>query len=161
MKYLTLITVFLIASKAYSFEVVYNPNLPPPGYEPLEVTGNATPWHIFAKTGEIEKCIVDEEGFDYCDITPEYSKDILDLDGKEITLMGFMFPLGETEDQVNFLIGPYPLSCPFNYHSPPSQIVEVITETPVKFSWDPVIIKGTLEVRYNNETGVFYYLKGI
>jgi len=93
-------------------------------------------------------------------MAPEYSKEIMKLDGKEVTLMGFMFPLSENmAGQTNFLLGPYPTSCPFNYHSPPSQVVEVITKTPVKFSFDPITIKGKLEVKYNRDTGVFYYLK--
>jgi hypothetical protein len=29
----------------------------------------------------------------------------------------------------------------------------------IDFSFDPITIKGKLEVKYNEETGTFYYLK--
>ena len=160
MRYFAFILLILIANQAVAFSVEDNPAISPPGYEPLQVTGKAIPWQVLAKTKEIEKCVKTEDGFDDCVIEPEYSEETRKLNGKEVTLMGFMFPLNEADKQANFLIGPYPLSCPFEYHSPPSQIVEVITKTPLKFSFDPVTVEGVLEVRYNKETGVFYYLKG-
>jgi len=128
-------------------------------WKPLEVTGEAIPWSQFARTKEVEQCRTDEEGFDYCVIKPDYSPDIKALDGQEVTLMGFMFPLDQTEKQQNFLIGPYPLSCPFHYHVGPSQMVEVLADAPIAFSYDPITIKGTLHVRFNEETEVFFYLE--
>lgn len=162
MKYLFVIYLYftLHITNALAFSIQDDPSLAPPGYEPLEVKGNAIPWKIFATTKEIKECKKTEDGFDDCFVAPEYSEEIKKLAGKEVTLMGFMFPLSEADKQTNFLIGPYPLSCPFEYHSPPAQVVEVITKTPVKFSFDPVTVKGVLEVRYNKETGVFYYLNG-
>lgn len=129
-------------------------------WKPLEVTGDAIPWDMFAKTTETEICKKDEEGYDYCLIEPGYSDEIKALDGKEVTLMGYMFPLENSEKQSNFLIGPYPLSCPFHYHIGPSQVVEVFTDEPIEFSYEPITLKGTMSVRYNEETGVFYYLEG-
>ena len=73
--------------------------------------------------------------------------------------MGFMFPLEQSEKQKRFLIGPYPLSCPFHYHVGPSQVIEISSEKAIDFSFDPITIKGKLEVKYNEETGTFYYLK--
>lgn len=73
--------------------------------------------------------------------------------------MGFMFPLEQSEKQQNFLIGPYPLSCPFHYHIGPSQVVEVIAKKPMKFSYDPVTVTGVLKLRFNEETNMFYYLE--
>ncbi|MBL6784756.1 MAG: hypothetical protein ISQ32_00450, partial [Rickettsiales bacterium] len=40
----------------------------------------------------------------------------------------------------------------------PSQIVEVVLNDPIKFSYDPVKVTGEFSVEYNKETGVFYYL---
>ncbi len=128
-------------------------------WKPLEVSGDAIPWDVFAKTTETEECTTDKEGFDYCLIKPGYSEEIKKFDGKEVTLMGFMFPLDQSERQKNFLIGPYPLSCPFHYHIGPSQVVEVLAKKPVEFSYDPVTLKGKLSLRFNEETGVFYYLE--
>ena len=128
-------------------------------YKPLEVTGDAIPWQLFGKTKEIEDCTIDKDGFDYCLIKPVYDDKIKKYNGKKVTIMGFMFPLEQSEKQKRFLIGPYPLSCPFHYHVGPSQVIEISSDEAVDFSFDPITIKGELKVRYNEETGTFYYLK--
>ena len=128
-------------------------------WKPLEVSGDAIPWDVFAKTTENEDCTTDKDGFDICLIKPGYSEDIKKYDGKKVTLMGFMFPLESTKKQKNFLIGPYPLSCPFHYHIGPSQVVEVLAEKPVEFSYDPVTVSGVLKLTFNEETNMFYYLE--
>lgn len=131
----------------------------PPDWKPLEVTGDAVPWSLFAKTKEIEKCTEDADGFRTCLALPGYTGEIKALHGKEVTLMGFMFPLEPEEKQKNFLLGPYPLSCPFEYHVGPAQVVEVFTKEPISFSYDPITIRGTFDVKFNEETNVFYYLR--
>jgi hypothetical protein len=128
-------------------------------YEPLEVTGDAIPWQLFKKTKEIEDCTIDKDGFDYCLIKPVYDDNVKKYNGKTVTIMGFMFPLEQSEKQKRFLIGPYPLSCPFHYHVGPSQVIEISSDKAIDFSFDPITIKGRLEVKYNKETGTFYYLK--
>lgn len=128
-------------------------------WKPLKVTGDAIPWSRFATTKEHESCSKDAEGYDNCFIKPEYSTAMRQLDGRQVTLMGYMFPLEQSEKQKNFLIGPYPLSCPFHYHVGPSQMVEVFADKAIPFDYEPITIKGTLELRYNEESGMFYYLK--
>lgn len=127
--------------------------------KPLQVTGDAIKWQVFAKTEEKSSCIIDAEGFDNCSVKPIYSSEIKKLNNKEVTLTGFMFPLDPSDKQKNFLIGPYPTSCPFHYHARPSEIVEVKLTKAIDFSYDPVTVKGILLLQYNKETGIFYYLK--
>ena len=81
--------------------------------------------------------------------------------GETVTIMGYMFPLEESEKQRKFLIGPYPLSCPFHYHVGPSQVIEIKSDNPVDFSFDPITIKGKLKIKFNEETGSFFYLETI
>lgn len=128
-------------------------------WKPLEVVNEAISWDLFAQTTETEECSVDSEGFDYCIIKPGYSSDLKSEDGKEVKLMGFMFPLEHSEKQSHFLLGPYPLSCPFHYHVGPSLVIEVSAKKPIEFSYDPVTLKGTLKLKFNEENGVFYYLE--
>ena len=128
-------------------------------WKPLKVTGDAVSWEVFAKTKEDNFCIEDKEGFEICVTQPEYSDEIMNLDGKKVTLMGFMFPLEQSEKQKRFLIGPYPLSCPFHYHVGPSQVVEVSMPKGIDFSYDPVTVKGTFKPHFNRETGMFYTLE--
>lgn len=128
-------------------------------WKPIKVTGDAIAWSVFAKSREIEECTDDAEGFRSCRLKPEYTDEVKALDGKQVTLMGFMFPLEDAEKQSNFLLGPYPLSCPFHYHIGPSQVIEVLADEPLAFSYDPITVKGTLRVRYNTQTEIFYYLE--
>lgn len=128
------------------------------GWKPLEVTGDAIPWQLFNETKEVEVCTVDEDGFDNCWINPEYSPTITQYHNQTVTLMGYMFPLEQSDKQGHFLIGPYPLSCPFHYHVNFSQIIEVRTKKPIKFSYEPLTLKGTLSASLNEETGLFYVL---
>lgn len=126
--------------------------------EPLQVKGDSIKWEIFATTKEKTECIIDEDGFENCLIKPIYSSQIKSLNDQKVALTGFMFPLDQAQKQRNFLIGPYPISCPFHYHVSPAQIVEVKLQKPIEFSYDPVTIKGFLSLKYNKETGIFYYL---
>jgi hypothetical protein len=130
-------------------------------WKPLAVTGNALPWELFSKTKEISTRRNFPDGSYTFDISPGYSTELKKFSGTQVTLMGFMFPLEESDKQHNFLLGPYPMSCPFHYHVGPSQIVEVIMKNKEKidFSFDPVTLKGNLATRHNKETGVFYYLE--
>ena len=165
-KILIILIGCLLSFKTFSFEK-FNLNDVDPSeniivedlYEPLEVTGDAIPWQLFGKTKEIEDCTIDKDGFDYCLIKPVYDDKIKKYNGKKVTITGFMFPLEQSEKQKKFLIGPYPLSCPFHYHVGPSQVIEISSDEAVDFSFDPITIKGELKVRYNEETGTFYYLK--
>jgi hypothetical protein len=40
----------------------------------------------------------------------------------------------------------------------PEQLVEVRTRTPVKYTFDPVVLSGKLAVLKDDPTGVFYRL---
>jgi len=128
-------------------------------FKPIKVDDDAISWEFFNSVKEIEACKTDEEGFDYCITKPDYSDEVQELDGKEVTLMGYMFPLDDDDNQKLFLIGPYPLSCPFHYHVNPAMIIEITSEDGIEFTYDPIKVTGKFEVKYNEETGIFYYLR--
>ena len=165
-QYLLTFTCLLFTFNAFSFEN-YNLNDIDPSenevienmYKPLKVTGDAIPWDLFNKTKEIEDCTIDKDGYDYCIIKPLYDSGIKKLNDTTVTVMGFMFPLEQSEKQKKFLLGPYPLGCPFHYHVGPSQVIEISSTEPIDFSFDPITITGKLKVNYNKETGTFYYLE--
>lgn len=117
-------------------------------------------WSTFAETKEIPykfKGVDDSEGEG---LKPEFSPSIKALDGKDVTVQGYMFPLGQDEKQTEFLLGPFPVSCPFHYHVSASMVIEVHPRAPMVFSYDPITIKGRLElVSRDDEFNVFYRLK--
>jgi len=126
----------------------------------IDLPKGALDWKILATTKEKLIEGKDKEGYDYQYYKPEFSKEVKALERKEVTIKGFMFPLGAEDKQKLFLIGPFPVGCPFHYHVAPALVVEVHADkTPVKFSYDPVLVKGRLALVSNDiENSTFYRL---
>lgn len=127
----------------------------------VDVPEGATDWKVFGKTKEVEVSGRDKDGMDFEYIKPEFPPAVKALNGKTVTVKGFMFPLEGEEKQSLFLIGPFPVSCPFHYHVGPSLVIEVHTgPKPIEFTYDPITVTGTLElVDLDIENAVFYRLK--
>ncbi|MGB1077455.1 MAG: DUF3299 domain-containing protein, partial [Bdellovibrionales bacterium] len=118
-------------------------------------------WLVFGDTKQNPYLYTDDEGQNWEGVRPEFSDELKVLDGTEILIQGYMFPLGQDEEQEMFLLGPFPLSCPFHYHVTPNLIIEVHARTPITFSYDPINVKGVLElVPKDDEYNVFYRVKG-
>lgn len=127
----------------------------------VDVPKGATDWKIFGETKEINVEGKDKDGLDFQYYKPGFSKQVEALNDQEITIKGFMFPLDGTEEQANFLFGPFPVNCPFQYHVGPSLVMEVHADkNPVAFSYEPLTITGTLELVHSDpENSTFYRLK--
>lgn len=127
----------------------------------VDVPEDAVSWTIFGKTKEIDIKTKTPDGLDNEYSKPAFPPEVKALDGKEIKIKGFMFPLDATEGQKQFLFGPFPVNCPFQYHVGPSLVLEVHADgNPVKFSYDPIVLSGKLElVPDDPEYGTFYRLK--
>ena len=127
----------------------------------VDVPEGAVDWKVFGTTTETEAHARTEDGYDNQYSKPNFQPEVKALDGKEIIVKGYMFPLDGTEEQKLFLFGPFPLTCPFQYHVGPPLVIEVHADNhPVKFDYEPVVITGTLEVVPDDpEYSVFYRLK--
>lgn len=127
----------------------------------VDVPKGGTDWKLLGTTQTIEVRAKTEEGYDNHYNQPIFQPEVTALDGKEMKIKGYMFPLDEAEKQKLFLFGPFPLSCPFQYHVGPSLVIEVRAYAhPVTFNYEAVTLKGTLElVPDDPEYGVFYRLK--
>ena len=126
----------------------------------VDVPEGGVSWDVFGQTEEHEYNYKDEEDFEWTGVRPEFSEDLKNLAGTDILIQGYMFPLSQDEKQALFLLGPFPMSCPYHYHVPPRLIIEIHSKEPVAFSYDAVNIKGTLElVPKDDEYNVFYRLK--
>ena len=120
----------------------------------------ALDWKILGTTEEMQQPTKDDNGVEYTYTKPIFPPAVKALDGKTVTVKGFMFPLEEDEAQGYFLIGPFPLSCPYHYHVGPSLVIEVkMTKGKIKFTEEPIMVKGTLQlVPDDPEYGSFYRL---
>ena len=126
----------------------------------VDVPPGATNWKVFSKTKEVNVEGKTKDGYDFQYFKPKFAPEVKKLDGQIVTVKGFMFPLGETEGQKLFLFGPFPVSCPYHYHVSPSLVIEVHADKkPIKFSYDPVTLKGRLQlVEADPENSTFYRL---
>lgn len=127
----------------------------------VDVPEGAINWKVLGTTQEIVIETKTDDGYDLTYSKPEFKPEVQALNGKEIKIKGYMFPLDETEGQRQFLFGPFPLSCPFQYHVGPPLVLEVHADNhPIPFDYEPVVIEGTLElVADDPEYSVFYRLK--
>ena len=89
----------------------------------------------------------------------EYRPEVKALDGQEVKIMGFIFPLegGLTHDR--FLLTAWPPSCPFCLPAGPSQMVEVYCEDSVEFTDGAIMIAGTFELLHDDPSGMYYRMR--
>ncbi len=126
----------------------------------INLPQGGTPWKVFGETGMDEYPIMDNEGNEWTGVRPRFTDKVKKLESKEILVQGFMFPLEQDEKQSLFLLGPFPLTCPYHPHTSSNLLIEVHTESPIIFSYDAVNIKGKLElVPIDDEYNIFFRLK--
>lgn len=91
-------------------------------------------------------------------ILPEFTKEIAALNDKQVKLQGFMMPLEPGETQKHFLISVNPQTCAFCLPAGPEGVVEVKSKTPVKYTFEPVIVSGKMGVLKDDPMGLYYRL---
>ena len=91
-------------------------------------------------------------------MVPEFSKDILALDRKDTRVQGFMIPLDVGDKQKRFLITSVPPHCSFCLPAGPDSVVEVVAKTPVKYTFDPIVVAGRFSVLKDDSAGLLYRL---
>jgi hypothetical protein len=90
--------------------------------------------------------------------TTSYSEAIEALDGEQVKLMGFLFPLEGGLEHKRFLLTAWPPSCPFCLPAGPTHMVEVFCEEPVEFSEGAILMSGRFEVLHDDPSGLYYRL---
>ena len=91
-------------------------------------------------------------------MVPEFSKDIITLDKRDVKVQGFMIPLDMGDKQKRFLLSAVPPHCSFCMPAGPDAVVEVIAKTPVKYGFEPIVVSGRFAVITDDATGVLYRL---
>ena len=151
---MTLRTLVLLASLAVTSMAgtaqTPAPTDPPPGanapFTMPEAPKGTVPWSVLQQAKTVQK---PDKKFG-----PEFTRDIKALDRKDVKLFGFMMPLDQARKQKRFLLAAYPPHCAFCLPSGPESLVEVIADTPVEFTFEPIVIAGRMAVLEND---VVYY----
>jgi len=89
---------------------------------------------------------------------PQFSKQILALDKREVKLKGFMTPLEPGMAQKHFLLSAQPPDCAFCMPGSAEQFAEVLAKAPVKVPSDAIVISGTFSLVQDDSGGLLYRL---
>lgn len=92
------------------------------------------------------------------DFRTSFTSKLLELDGKSVKLVGFLYPLEAAERHERFLLAAYPPSCPFCLPGGATEMVEVLARVPVHFTYDALVLEGRFELLRDDPSGLLYRL---
>jgi len=129
--------------------VQMQPGMSPDALKPLPERQDVVSWKLL---GQVELVKVKDR------YVPQFAAGVSALDKKEVKVQGFMMPLEMGDKQSHFILSAMPQSCAFCLPGGPEQLVEIKSKTPVKYTFDPIVLTGKLAVMKDDPTGVFYRL---
>ncbi|MCP4443100.1 MAG: hypothetical protein GY810_29690 [Aureispira sp.] len=124
-------------------------------------------WDVFLK---LKFDIQYDEAIDDVVFKPQFTKDITDLEGKQIEIKGYIVPsdvvataMGESNgDGSMFMLSAYPASsCFFCGGGGPESVMEVYPKKPIPYTKEVVKLKGTLELNQTDYLRMAYILKNV
>ena len=89
-------------------------------------------------------------------MVPQFSRDIMGLDNKDVRVQGFIIPLDMGDKQAHFLLSAVPPHCPFCLPAGPDAIVEVHAKKPLAYGFEPIVVAGRFAVLKDDPAGVLY-----
>ncbi|HET9043560.1 MAG TPA: DUF3299 domain-containing protein [Burkholderiales bacterium] len=125
------------------------PAASPDAIKPLPEVKGVVSWKTL---GQVELVKVKDR------VVPQFSDGVLKMNATEVKLQGFMMPLEMGDKQKHFVLTAMPQTCSFCLPGGPESLVEVRTKTPVKYTFEPVVLSGKLAVLKDDANGLFYRL---
>ena len=147
----TLVVALVLAGPSAAL----NPNIPTAGLPAaVDFSGTILPeragvlsWKTLAQVQPVK-----QDGR----MVPEFSKEILALDRKDVKVQGFMIPLDIGDKQKRFLLSAVPPHCSFCLPAGPDAVVEVVARTSVRYGFEPIVVGGKLAVLKDDAGGLLY-----
>ncbi|MEN0002541.1 MAG: hypothetical protein AAF798_00310 [Bacteroidota bacterium] len=91
---------------------------------------------------------------------PVFSEQTKSLEGKEVTIRGYIIPVEGYKNHSEFVFSAFPYSmCFFCGGAGPETVMEVYAKEPIKYSTEAITIKGTLELNDSDINRLIYALK--
>ncbi|MEW6687925.1 MAG: DUF3299 domain-containing protein [Pseudomonadota bacterium] len=131
------------------------PHVPSPGldpaaaFKPLAERKDVVSWKLLA---QVELVRMKDR------YVAQFSDNVAALNRKEVKVQGFMMPLELGDKQTHFVLSAMPQTCAFCMPGGPESMVEVKSKQPVKYTFEPLVLTGRLEVLKDDPSGVFYRL---
>ena len=90
---------------------------------------------------------------------PVFSGDVKALEGKEVTIKGYIIPVEGYKSHNEFVFSAFPYNmCFFCGGAGPETVMEVYATDPVKYSAKQVVLKGKLELNDKDINRLMYAL---
>lgn len=90
---------------------------------------------------------------------PVFSEQIKALDGKEVTVKGFIIPVEGYKGHKEFIFSAFPYSmCFFCGGAGPESVMEVVASEPIEYSAESVTLKGRLHLNSDDVNKLMYSL---
>ena len=125
------------------------PGVDPNQFKPLPERKDVVSWKVLSQVELVKQ----KDRY-----VPQFSTAVAALDKKDVKVQGFMMPLQMGDKQSHFVLTAMPQTCSFCMPGGPESMVEVKSKTPVKYTFEPVVLTGKLAVLKDDPTGVFYRL---
>jgi hypothetical protein len=91
---------------------------------------------------------------------PLFTPAIQNLDGKKVTLEGFMIVIQHERKPKNFMLSYFPVNaCFFCGAAGPESVIEVESTQAITYTDDPVSLTGYLRLNAKDENRMFYILE--
>ena len=88
---------------------------------------------------------------------PVFSPEVKALDGKEITIKGYIIPTEGYKSHKDFVFSAYPYNmCYFCGGAGPETVMEVTAIEGIKYTADPVVITGILQLNSGDVNQLIY-----
>jgi uncharacterized protein len=148
MKIVTLLVGMLLTLPAIAQHQA-PPGADPSLFKPLPDRNDVVSWKVLSQVELVKQ----KDRY-----VPQFAAAVVALDKKEVKVQGFIMPLQLGDKQSHFVLTAMPQTCAFCLPGGPESMVEVKSKTPVKYTFEPVVLTGKLEVLKDDPTGVFYRL---
>lgn len=91
---------------------------------------------------------------------PVFSEPIQELEGKEVTLKGYIIPVEGYKSHKEFIFSAYPYNmCFFCGGAGPETVMEVMASEPVKYVADQITLKGILRLNADDIDRLMYLIE--
>lgn len=90
---------------------------------------------------------------------PVFHEEVKALENKEITLRGYIIPVEGYKSHKEFIFSAFPYaSCFFCGGAGPETVMEVVALEGIKYTTDPIVIKGKLKLNEKDINSLMYKL---
>lgn len=93
---------------------------------------------------------------------PVFSEEIKKLEGKTVTVKGYVIPVEGYKSHKEFVFSAFPYNmCFFCGGAGPETVMEVFAKEPIKYSAEAITIKGKLDLNDSDINRLIYILKDV